>query len=95
MNMRAMAWAQGIALLVVLGLYVAVKQGVAGSERALLLAWLGHGVVFLIYIAMLGWAMGRKALSARESWIGFVAAMIPLGSLVFERSVLKTHPKIR
>lgn len=86
--MRTMAWVQGMALLVVLALLVAVRQGVAGAERAMLLAWLGHGVVFLIYIAMLGWSMGRKVLSTRESWIGFIAAMVPFGSWVFERRVL-------
>ena len=93
--MKKMAWAQGIALLIVVGLVVAFNLGVAGMERAMMMAWLVHGVFFLIYIAMLGWAMGRKELSTKHCWVGFVAAMIPLGSLIFERKIRSLYPHIR
>ena len=93
--MRTMAWVQGVALVLVVSLVVMFNLGVAGVERAMMLAWLSHGVLFLVYIAMLGWAMGRKVLSTRESWIGFIAAMIPLGSLIYERKVLRQHPYLK
>lgn len=44
--MKKMAWAQGIALLIVVGLVVAFNLGVAGMERAMMMAWLVHGVFF-------------------------------------------------
>lgn len=93
--MRQLAWVQGVMLLIAIVLTVMFKNGMGGSESMMFWSWLAHSVVFLLYVAMLGWAMGRRSLSAKHSWIGLLVALIPFGSLIFERMILRHSPMIR
>ena len=93
--MRQLAWVQGVMLLIAIALTVMFKNGMGGSESMVFWSWLAHGVVFLLYVAMLGWAMGRRSLAAKHSWIGLLMALVPFGSLIFERTILRKYPNMK
>ncbi len=93
--MRQLAWVQGVMLLIAIALTVMFKQGMGNSEAMMFWAWLAHSAVFLLYVAMLGWAMGRRSLAAKHSWIGLLMALVPFGSLIFERTILRKYPNMK
>lgn len=69
-------------LLIAIALTVMFKQGDGHLEAMMFWADM-HSAVFLLYVAMLGWAMGRRSLAAKHSWIGLLVALVPFGSLIF------------
>lgn len=87
---RAVAWAEGLSLLALFGVYMPAKYvwhvELDGGQ-----GWFGwvHGMLFVLYLVALGrWVLeGHAGTGARirSLVLGFVAAMLPFGTFVYER----------
>jgi integral membrane protein len=84
---------EGISLLLLLGVTMPLKY-LAGMPA--ISAWMGwiHGLLFMTFLVALssarrteGWSHGRQA------W-GVLAAVLPFGTFLFERSILR-HARAR
>lgn len=87
---RTIAWAEGLSLILLFGLYMPAKRiwhiELDGGQ-----GWFGwvHGMLFVIYVVALGrWVLERwdtGGSRARAFCIGFVASLLPFGTVLFER----------
>lgn len=84
----ALAWLEGLSLFVLVPVGVPLRRltGVSLDGGTGVLGW-SHGVLFVLYLValfsagrILGWSRARRAL-------GVVAALVPVGTFVFERRV--------
>lgn len=87
-TLRVVAIAEGISFLVLLGIAMPLKYL---ADQPLMVTYTGwvHGALFIAFIA-LAWRVMEKY---DQSWlwlaIGFVAALLPFGTFVWDRK-LKT-----
>ena len=84
---RWIARAEGASLLALMGIAMPVKYGLG---EPLLVEWFGwiHGLLFLLYVAVLGMCTLRLGWSPTRAAAGFVASLLPGGTFVFEWKML-------
>ena len=70
--------------LLLLGVAMPLKYLAHFPEPVKYLGW-AHGLLFLSYLTMLGWVLLRRKWPITFGFLGFVAALLPLGPFVFER----------
>lgn len=77
---------EGVSAACLFGVAMPLKYGAGIAEATAWAGWI-HGVLFLVYLValwstarVLGWSWGTRAL-------GFVAAVVPCGTFLFERRV--------
>jgi len=85
-RLRAVGWMEGASFLLLLGVAMPLKY-LADMPMAVKVVGWAHGVLFIAFCAALlqtmrnrRWAIGRAAL-------GLVAALLPFGTFVFDRSL--------
>ena len=88
---RWIARAEGASLLALMGIAMPIKYGLG---EPLLVEWFGwiHGVLFLLYVAVLGLCMVQLGWTPARAALGFVASLLPGGTFVFEYKVLADDP---
>jgi len=77
---------EGLSLLLLMGVAMPLKYGM-GFEHATQVPGWAHGVLFIAYVALLGVVGLRSGWSLARIAAGFVAAFVPFGTFVFERSL--------
>lgn len=83
-ELRALAFAEGISLLLLVGVAVPLKHAFGLSEGVRVLGPL-HGIAFLLYVVRVLEALGTGNLTRREAGLAVVAAFVPAGTFVFAR----------
>ncbi len=85
---RAVAMAEGISFLVLLGIAMPLKY-FADSPMAVRIVGLLHGVLFVAFIA-LAWET-TSVLNKKLSWFvkAFVASIIPFGTFLLDKELKK------
>ena len=81
-RLRALSLAEGVSLLVLVGIAVPLKH-LAGRPEATRIVGLVHGILFLAYLAALIDAYGTRRIGAREAVLAFLASLLPGGAFVF------------
>ena len=77
------ARAEGLSLLVLMGLAVPLKYGWGMTEATIVPGWI-HGALFVAYVAALAWVSRAEGWSLLRSGLAFMAAWLPFGTMAFE-----------
>ncbi|MCK5727024.1 MAG: DUF3817 domain-containing protein [Thiotrichaceae bacterium] len=89
-NLRTAALIEGTTLVLLMLIAVPLKH-MADIPQFVSLIGPMHGIAFLGYLFVLfKYSSKDKPLSASQITVGILAALIPFGSFIFERKVLKT-----
>lgn len=89
-NLRKAALVEGATLVLLMLVAVPLKH-MAGIPQFVSLIGPMHGIAFLGYLLVLfRYSSQDKPLSPSQITLGIIAALIPFGSFVFERKILKT-----
>ncbi len=88
--LRLLAILEGISLLVLLFIAMPLKY-FYGMPEAVSMAGMTHGVLFLVFSAMLVLVSQRQAWSERFSFMVFLASLIPFASFVMDRRIKALH----
>ena len=85
---RIIAIAEGISFLVLLGIAMPLKYAAGIPEAVKIFGWI-HGILFVSFLA-LGLEV-KNALNKNFTWFAkaFVAAILPFGTFVFDKSLRK------
>lgn len=81
-RLRALSLAEGVSLLVLVGIAVPLKH-LAGNSEATRIVGLIHGLLFLAYLVALADAYGTRRIGAREALLAVLASLLPGGAFVF------------
>lgn len=85
-RLRWAGWLEGGSFLVLLFVAMPLKY-LAGQPLAVRVVGMAHGVLFILYVVMLALAAGDRAWPVGRSVRGLVAALLPFGPFVFDRSL--------
>ena len=85
-QLRAIALAEGVSFLALLLVAMPLKY-LAGIPLAVRVTGLVHGVLFLAFLAALVRAASERGWPLRRSAAALVAAVVPFGTFVFDRSL--------
>jgi integral membrane protein len=85
-NFRLVAYLEGISLLILFLIAMPLKY-VYGMPMAVRLVGWVHGLLFIGYVAMLGSVRVEYGWSFRKTSLAFLAAVLPFGVFVFDRSL--------
>jgi integral membrane protein len=85
--LRKAALVEGSTLILLVLIAVPLKR-LMGMPEVVSIVGPIHGLAFLVYLGMLILFLSRGILTAKQWGIGFIAALIPFGSFVFERRQL-------
>lgn len=83
--------AEAVSYLVLLAIAMPLKY-FAGMLWAVKVVGWAHGVLFMVYMASLLWVAYRLKWDVLKIIYGFIAALLPFGPFVFERSLRNTSP---
>ena len=89
-RLRLISWVEGVSYLLLVGLAVPLKH-LAGWPEPVQLMGRVHGLLFVLFVLALTQAAISTPFSARRVALALGASMVPLGALLFERS-LRTLP---
>jgi integral membrane protein len=82
-QLRAIGKIEGVSFLVLLGIAMPLKY-LAGVPNAVkVVGWI-HGVLFMVFCALLLQVKRAKGWSAREAGVYFLAALLPFGPFVVD-----------
>ncbi len=81
-RLRALALAEGVSLLVLVGIAMPLKH-LAGKPEATRIVGLVHGLLFLAYVAALVDAYGTRRIGGREALLALLGSLLPGGAFVF------------
>jgi integral membrane protein len=82
-------WLEAASYILLLGIAMPLKYYANFPEPVKYLGW-AHGLLFMGYLAMLGFLIIRRRWPFVWGIFGFVAALLPFGPLVFERYIQKS-----
>ena len=85
-HLRLVALLEGSSFLVLLFIAMPLKY-LAGLPLAVRIAGSVHGLLFMLFLAALYRAGRRRDWPLRRSLLAFVAAIVPFGTFVFDRSL--------
>lgn len=91
-GLRIIGFAEGISLLVLLGIAMPLKYFAEKPEAVKYVGWL-HGLLFVAFIAMLLYMYFQKSWPFKWVAIGFIAAFLPFGTFVFDKWLPKQRPQ--
>ncbi len=80
------ARAEGLSLLVLFGVAMPLKYVGGWTHATMVPGWI-HGLLFLIYVAVLGKVAVTDQWSPVRIAAAFVAAFVPFGTFVFEHQI--------
>lgn len=87
---QGVAWVEGLTLLALFGVVMPMKYGLGidPDGGTGLVGWI-HGTYFLLYLRVLASTASRLGWSWGLTAAGFVAAIVPFGTFLFERRALR------
>ena len=88
---RWIARAEGVSLLLLMGVAMPLKYGWGFAEATLVPGWI-HGGLFLAYVAALAWIGSEQMWSWSRSGLAFLAAWVPFGTMAFEAWLNRQAP---
>jgi len=85
---RVIAFVEGISFLVLLLIAMPIKYAGGNPQPVLYVGW-AHGVLFILYAVAGFAARAARGWSYREAVRGFVAAVLPAGTFVYDARFLR------
>lgn len=82
---------EAISYLLLLGIAMPLKYALDMPLMVKYLGW-AHGILFMAYMIQLLWIAYQLKWDVLRIIHGFIAAMLPFGPFVFERSLKKDYP---
>ena len=92
-NFRIIGFIEGISYLVLLFIAMPMKY-MMGIAIATKIVGMAHGVLFIIFIALLMMAAQKHNFSMKDSAIFFIASLIPFGTFVTDKRLNGLEDKI-
>lgn len=84
---RLLGYLEGISLLVLLFIAMPLKYRFGEPLYVRYVGWL-HGLLFIGYVGFLAIVQGERHWPAKKVFWGFLAAVFPFGTFVFDKKVL-------
>ncbi len=85
-KLRAIGLAEGISLLVLLGIAMPLKYLAGKPEMVKIVGWL-HGLLFVLFTLAVVVVYFQKRWPFKKLLLAFLAAFIPFGTFIFDRSL--------
>ena len=95
MNVQALRFVgtlEGISFLLLLGVAMPIKY-IWGNPVFVKYIWMGHGVLFVLFLVMLLVVCHRMKWSLSIFNLGLIAAILPFGPFIFDRKVKQLAEK--
>ena len=87
-KLQLVGYAEGISYILLLGIAMPLKY-FAGMPQAVKVTGMAHGILFLLYIAVLINASIAYKWSVKKIAIGFIASLVPFGPFYLDRMLEK------
>lgn len=87
---RIVGYLEGLSLLILLFIAMPLKYKMGMPQAVKVVGWV-HGLLFMGYIGLLAGMRAEHGWSMKKTMWGFVAAVLPFGTFVFDRS-LRSEP---
>ncbi len=78
---------EGGSFLILLLIAMPLKY-IAGQPEAVRIVGMAHGILFLLYLLAANYAATALSWSKKVWFLAYVAAVVPLGTFIFERRFL-------
>lgn len=85
-TLRLVAFLEGMSFLVLLFIAMPLKYA-AGMPMAVRVVGMAHGVLFVAFVAALGWVAVERTWPIKRTALAFLAAWVPFGTFVLDRSL--------
>ncbi|MEM7680857.1 MAG: DUF3817 domain-containing protein [Planctomycetota bacterium] len=85
---RGIGLVEGISFLLLLLVAMPLKYA-AGYPQAVSAVGMGHGLLFIAYVAALAYAWAMAGLPTRWAWYGVLAAVLPAGPFIYDAKLKK------
>jgi integral membrane protein len=82
--LRITGMLEGISLLVLMGIAMPLKYMANKPEAVKYTGWI-HGVLFVVFMALVVWVYLQQRWPFRRVIMAFLAALLPFGTFVFDR----------
>jgi integral membrane protein len=89
--MRLVGYAEGVSFLLLLGVAMPLKYA-AGMPEAVFWTGLVHGILFILYVAVVAHAYRVGELARRWAGWALVASVLPAGPFVLDARLRKPEP---
>jgi len=83
---RAISLVEGTSFLVLLLVGMPLKYMAGMPTPNMIIGWV-HGLLFILYLVMLGFVSADRQWPLKRSALALIAAVVPLGPFVFDRSL--------
>lgn len=83
---------EGSSFLILLLIAMPLKY-LAGQPEAVRVVGMAHGILFLLYLLAANYAATALSWSKKVWFLAYVAAVLPLGTFIFERRYLHKQPQ--
>jgi integral membrane protein len=93
-RLRAIGMLEGISFLVLLGVAMPLKY-LAGQPMAVRVVGMAHGVLFVLYVLAVVHVKFARRWPVDRAMTALVAAVLPFGPFVFDRSVRREEARER
>ena len=87
-RLRLVGMAEGISLLVLLGIAMPLKYLAGLPEMVKIIGW-AHGVLFVLFVVMVIFTYHEKNWPLKKVAFAFIAAFLPFGTFVFDAQLKK------
>lgn len=86
--LRLIGLAEGISLLILLGIAMPLKYMLGQPEAVRIVGWI-HGLLFVLFIAAVLLAYQQRNWPLKKVAFAFIAAFLPFGTFVFDAQLKK------
>ena len=87
-RLRIVGIAEGISLLVLLGIAMPLKYMANIPEAVKVVGWI-HGILFVLFITMVLMMHQEKHWTIKKTALAIIASFLPFGTFVFDRQLKK------
>ena len=84
-HFRTVAYLEGSSFLLLLFIAMPMKYMMGMPLAVKMVGWV-HGLLFVVYVVLLGMVRAEQGWSAKKTALAFLAAVLPFGTFVFDRS---------
>ncbi len=91
-RVRLLGMIEGVSFLVLLGIAMPLKY-LADQPLAVKYTGWAHGLLFILYCLALLQAWVGGSLSFKNTFLGFIAALIPFGPFLIDRRLAANEPQ--
>lgn len=89
---RAIAFVEGISFLVLLLIAMPIKYLAGNPAPVFYIGW-AHGVLFMLYAVAGFWALFARGWGVMAGVWGFIAAVVPAGTFVYDAKFLRDEER--